>query len=272
MNYYSRPCWLLRQTERLFYPRCCPFCRQVLGTLPRCPTCNAKLEVLLRKPTFRLNEAQHILFDLDGAAAPYRYSGLVRRGILRAKYQNAPWAAVELGTEMAHLLFGSEIVMRGSEPTPLPVDGYSHGYQFIIPVPSSNKQRGYNVPERMAQPIAQALGVPLRTDLLLRTRTGSKQQGLSLDERLSNVANAFQAVHPEKLENKRILLIDDVITTGATVSACTRALLLAGAESVYAMAFAAVESDSPTLPSQPSAEDNANPSIWEDFDDEFDAI
>lgn len=211
----------------------------------------------------RLSSRLHVLRDLDGAAAPYRYEGIVRRAVLRAKYGNAPWAAVELGVEMSRLLFGAEIQMRGAEPTPLPVEGYAQGYQMIFPVPASGSRRGYNVPERMAQPVAKTIGVPLRTDLLFRTHTDRKQEGLSLEERLSNVANVFYVTRPEEVENKRILLIDDVITTGATVSACTRALLLAGAESVYAMSFATAESAAP-LPDTLAA--SAEPP--NDFDEE----
>lgn len=57
---------------------------------------------------------------------------------------------MELGVEMARLLFGSEILMRGAEPTPQRVEGLSLGYDVIVPVPASSKKRGYNVPERMA--------------------------------------------------------------------------------------------------------------------------
>ena len=71
------------------------------------------------------------------------------------------WAAVELGVEMARLLFGSEIRMCGSEPLPEPVPGLDRGYDCILPVPASSKKRGYNVPERMAQPLARAVGVPV---------------------------------------------------------------------------------------------------------------
>ena len=108
-------------------------------------------------------------------------------------------------------------------------------------------------PTPLPNPIAAAIGVPLRTDLLRRVRTGRKQEGLTLEERLENVANVFQAVQPDQLENKRILLIDDVITTGATISACARALMQAGAESVYAMSFATAEPD-PAETSSPDGE------------------
>ncbi len=256
MNHNTRPLWLLRQARQLVYPRRCPFCGRVLGFLPVCEDCAPELESLRRTPSMRLSTSLHLLHDLDGAAAPYRYSGPVRRAVLTAKYRNAPWAAEELGVAMARLLFGSEVAMRGAEPTPGPVAGYDRGYQLILPVPPSSRRRGYNVPERMARPIAAAIGVPLRTDLLRRVRTGRKQEGLTLEERLENVANVFQAVHPDQLENKRILLIDDVITTGATISACARTLMLAGAESVYAMAFATAEPDPAAAP-EPTSNANA---------------
>lgn len=269
MDYYSRPRRFFRQIQHLVYPRHCPFCGAVLGGVTAfCPDCAKELEPLRRKPSMRLSRDLHILGELDGAAAPYLYSGSVRRAVLRAKYQQAPWAAVELGVEMAHLLFGADIRMQGAEPVPCLVEGYEQGYQMILPVPSSNKRRGYNVPERMAQPIAKAIGVPLRTDLLLRIRTSRKQEGLSFEERLSNVANVFRVSHPEEIENKRILLIDDVITTGATVSACARVLRLAGAESVYAMALATVESvAAPLSPTTPLYENSPEEDEEDDFSD-----
>ena len=117
---YAAPCWLLRQARQLLYPRRCPFCRRVLGFVPTCPECAERLEPLRRMP-MRLKESEHYLGTLSGAAAPYRYTGCVRSAVLRAKYQGEPWTAVELGVEMAQLLFGSEIRMCGSEPLPEPV-------------------------------------------------------------------------------------------------------------------------------------------------------
>ena len=121
---YAAPCWLLRQARQLLYPRRCPFCRRVLGFVPTCPECAERLEPLRRMP-MRLKESEHYLGTLSGAAAPYRYTGCVRSAVLRAKYQGEPWTAVELGVEMARLLFGSEILMRGAEPTPQRVEGLS---------------------------------------------------------------------------------------------------------------------------------------------------
>ena len=198
MLYYSGLSRTLRQLRWVLYPRRCPFCDRVLGNQPACPDCADGLAELRRAPSMRLRGSEHYLGRLDGAAAPYRYTGLVRRAVLRAKYQGAPWAAVELGVEMARLLFGSEIRMCGSEPLPEPVPGLDRGYDCILPVPASSKKRGYNVPERMAQPLARAVGVPVVTDALTRARSTRRQEGLSLDERLANVAGAFRVTDTDE--------------------------------------------------------------------------
>ncbi len=127
------------------------------------------------------------------------------------------------------------------EPLPEPVPGLDRGYDCIVPVPASGKKRGYNVPERMAQPAGPGGGRAGGPDALTRTRSTRRQEGLSLDERLANVAGAFRVARPEAVEGKRILLVDDVLTTGATASACAQALLDAGAQSVFAVALATVE-------------------------------
>lgn len=221
----------------LLYPRRCPFCRRVLGTLLICPDCEAPLRALRRAPSMRLHEGEHYLGGLSGAAAPYRYAGLVRRAVLGAKYRGEPWAADALGEELARQLLGAP----DSAPALLWAESMAQSYDCVIPVPASGWARGYNVPERMARPVARALGIPLEPKALGRTRKKRRQEGLSLDERLVNVAGVFGARQPARIDGQRVLLVDDVITTGATVSACTRALLDAGAQSVFAISLAAVE-------------------------------
>ena len=241
MDYYSVPRRILRGARQLVYPRRCPFCDQVLGSVPVCTDCAPELEELRRKPGMRLDASQHYLGGLTGAAAPYKYEGCVRRGILHAKYHAAPWAAVELGVRLAELAFGSEIRMVDAEPVPQKVAGASIGYSCIVPVPASGKARGYNVPQLMALPLAHALDIPLYAGALAPAREKQHQAGLPFEERLANVAGAFRAAEPDLVEGRKVLLVDDVITTGATASACAQALLDAGAESVFAIALATVE-------------------------------
>ena len=72
-GYYSCPARLARQMRQLLFPRRCPCCRRVLGTLPFCEVCTPRLEELRRGPVMRLDASRHYLGALDGAAAPYRY-------------------------------------------------------------------------------------------------------------------------------------------------------------------------------------------------------
>ena len=257
-GYYSRPARLGRQVRQLLLPRRCPYCREVLGTLLRCEVCMPRLEELRRSPTMRLARASHYLGRLEGAAAPYRYEGVVRDAILRAKYEGESWTAVELGVVLAELAFGSEVRMRGAEPVPQRVEGARLGYDCIVPVPASSRRRGYNVPERMAQPLAEALDLPLETKALGPARRKNRQAGLPFEQRLANVAGAFRVQDPDLIEGRRVLLVDDVITTGATAAACAQALLSTGAESVFAVAVATVEFPpiaQPTLPLQEDADE-----------------
>ena len=246
MEYYSTSRRELRAVRQLLYPRECPFCGRVLGSVPDCPDCAEELDALRRRPNLRLDPGQHYISNLAGAAAPYRYSGCVRQGILHTKYQGRPWRAVELGDRLVQLAFGGELKMQYGEFMPQPVPWAAIGYDLIVPVPSSGTRRGYNVPHLMALPLAQAMGIPLEPQALVRTRAKKHQAGLPLEERMANVAGAFRAAKPEQVEGRRILLVDDVITTGTTAAACAQALLHAGAESVFALAFATVEFE--TLP------------------------
>lgn len=259
MGYYSAPRRFLRGARQLLYPRRCPFCNRVLGSIPECPDCAEELDELRRKPGIRLDLSQHYLQGLTGGAAPFRYTGCVRTAILRAKYNAAPWAAVEMGVCMARLAFGSSIRMQGAEPVPQLVPGASVGYSCIIPVPASGRRRGYNVPYLMALPLERALGVPLYGGALERIRTKRHQAGLPFEERFANVAGAFRVKQPEQVEGKQILLVDDVVTTGATAAACTQALLAAGAESVFVLAMAVSEMDFP--PSDPAENEEELPEI-----------
>lgn len=204
MRYYSAPRRALRGVRQLLYPRRCPFCNAVLGSIRTCPDCAEEVDRLRRKPGIRLDASQHYLGGLSGAAAPFRYEGCVRRAILRAKYQAAPWTAVELGVVLAELAFGSEVRMRGAEPVPQRVEGARLGYDCIVPVPASSRRRGYNVPERMAQPLAEALDLPLETKALGPARRKNRQAGLPFEQRLANVAGAFRVQDPDLIEGRRV--------------------------------------------------------------------
>lgn len=245
-RYYSAGRVRLRQLRQLLYPRRCPFCRRVLGFAPACEECAERLERLEHKPSRRLDPADHYLGALDGAAAPFFYRDEVRGAILRAKYQGESWTAVQLGCWMARLLFGAEIRLKWGVELPQPEKALGFGYDLVVPVPSSRQGRGYNVPSLMALPVARALCLPMDEKALRCVGKARPQAGLSLDERLVNVAGAFKASDPDRVEGRRVLLLDDVITTGATAAACAHALMDAGAQSVFAVSLATAGQKEPT--------------------------
>ena len=116
---------------------------------------------------------------------------------------------------------------------------------MIVPVPMhSSRQwsRRYNQSVLLARGVARLAGKPMATGALVRIRATEQQVGLTADQRDKNVRGAFQVPAAEKIkvEGRRVLLVDDVYTTGATVKASTRALLRAGASAVDVLVFARV--------------------------------
>ena len=115
---------------------------------------------------------------------------------------------------------------------------------MIVPVPLHNlkrAERGYNQSDYIAKGIGPALKIPVKTNLLKRNRFTETQTALSLDERKENVKDAFSLKRKRRIPNKNILLIDDVITTGATTSECGRILLQNGAPKVFIASVAVAD-------------------------------
>ena len=156
----------------------------------------------------------------EGLRTPYRFAGLARRALLEAKFRGISAHLDRLGDAAA------EAVPRWwaiDAVTPIPLHG------------ARRRRRGFNQSELIANRVASRLGLPLRADLLRRTRSTGPQTALGRDRRASNVAGAFAAAGEPPAG---VLLVDDVSTTGATLAAAARALLDAGAERVYALAVA----------------------------------
>ncbi len=110
--------------------------------------------------------------------------------------------------------------------------------EAIVPVPSHPsrlRERGYNQAEWIAQPLARQLGIPLQPNLLARVKPRPEKLKLTRRERWEAVRGAFATTDTAKVDNLRVLLVDDVFTTGATLDACARALRRQGAAEVMAL-------------------------------------
>ncbi len=111
---------------------------------------------------------------------------------------------------------------------------------LIVPVPLGRKrlqERGYNQVGLVARPLAYELGLDYAPKALWKSRETRSQVGLTISQRRENVSQAYQA-DPSVVKRKSVLLMDDVATTGSTISACTDALLFAGAQEIYALTIA----------------------------------
>ena len=112
---------------------------------------------------------------------------------------------------------------------------------IVVPVPLHRdrlKERGFNQAALLARALAKALKLPSNLNLLVRTRERPQKQVLSIEERWEAVRGAFATRPGSQVDKLRVLLVDDVLTTGATLDACARALLDSGAKSVVAVTIA----------------------------------
>ncbi len=223
----------------LLFPRRCPFCERVIGYLAFCdePACVALCQAQKRSSK-KLDSAAYYLGDLAGAAAVYAHKSAPRRAVLHLKYSGKRGAGRTLGNIMAKELFGCTFFRKYGIVIPNKLQTLA-GYHYIIPVPPSDDTRGYNVPTLLADAFRHAFGVPVLPDALQRVRFTKRQASLSFEARFANVAGAFVARSDLDLVGKDVILVDDVITTGATVTACAQALYKAGAQSVFAVSFTA---------------------------------
>jgi ComF family protein len=162
-----------------------------------------------------------LIEPFDGAEALYAYGGPLAEAIKRFKYEarldTLPGLARLMGSALPHVAGDVDLVV----PVPL--------------FPARRRARGFNQSALLAQPLAKALGLPLRHRLLARVRDTPPQAQLDAAARARNVEAAFRA---RPLQGERVLLIDDVHTTGATLEAAQEALFEAGASAVIALCLA----------------------------------
>ncbi len=203
----------------LFFPTLCEACKSVLVKQERhiCTSCLYNLP----KTHFHLdhNNSMAKLFwgrvSIDAAAAMYYFeSGSKCRKILhQIKYRGKKELAMFLG-----IIYGRELFLCGRFT----------GIDMIIPVPlhpERLKKRGFNQSEWFGRGLARSLNKEVCSDVLVRCSGTETQTSKSRTERWDNVEKSFSLQNPEKIENKHLLLVDDVVTTGATLESCASALI-----------------------------------------------
>ena len=222
----------------LIYPLSCLICKAALSPLsdkPLCDICWNKIERNLppfcricgkhlpsenQNHAFACKDCQASSYFFKKARSVCVYDGVIKDCIHLFKYRSKLSLAKPLSklmVDFAHNFLDMENI------------------DLILPVPLANsklRQRQFNQAKLLAKSISCAFSKELKDKLLIKIKPGVAQVNLSRAERLKNVRGSFKVRHQLLLKNKNILLVDDVLTTGATINECARMLLEAGAKRV----------------------------------------
>lgn len=220
----------------IFFPRTCPVCGQVLGEKGRkiCTGCAQKLVYIKNprctkcgKPLHNFREEyckdckKHAHYFNQGRAV-WVYNKELRESIYRFKYDNK--------REYADFYIEEMVGKYGEWIKGL-------GVQAIVPVPlhrKKQKARGFNQAEVLACGLGKALNIPIETNLVCRQKNTIAQKELNSKERQKNLKNAFKIVQND-VQLRKILLVDDIYTTGSTMDAMAAVLKDSGVREVYAI-------------------------------------
>jgi ComF family protein len=230
----------------LIYPQSCPICQRplekgikevcekcwnTLASLPApfCPYCKSFLEhddPLSEHlcPSLNKSEDRKILAVRSLGTFDEYYQKLVHR----FKYDKK----IPLGRRLAQFL--GEMIAK---------DRYLSSYDQVIPVPlhrTRQRERGFNQSAILAEGISQEANLSLIKGILKRKRNTKDQTYLNAQQRSENVKGAFVVSQPEEVSDKKIILVDDVTTTGATLNECAEMLRKAGAKEIFAVTLAVV--------------------------------
>lgn len=208
----------LHSILNLFYPRVCAACGETL--LKDEETVCLKCRYLLPKTGYELNPdnplAQtfygRVKFHAVTACFFFAKTGKVQHLIHELKYKGNKEAGIFLGQQLGETIKDAPLFQ---------------GVDYLIPVPlhpKREKQRGYNQSLMIAKGINEVTGIPIGDKYLIRAVNTATQTKKSAEERYKNVKDIFEVRFPEELEGKYVLLIDDVLTTGATLESCAHQL------------------------------------------------
>ena len=220
-----------------FYPEVCQICGSTRATQlegyvcascwqavrfikpPFCDRCGLPFagEITM---TFECSNCREMELHFHSARAAVAASGVVLEVIHRYKYQRALWFEP----------FLADLLHRQAAPALK-----AEGWNLIVPVPLfplKRREREFNQAERLAKCLSRGTGVPTNARILQRIEHTRTQTLLTRSERAANVRRAFRVPRGTKLKGERVVLVDDVLTTGATTSACAKELKAAGAGDV----------------------------------------
>lgn len=203
----------------LFPPAC-----SVCGKLDQnwlCPKCEKRVERLEKSCVVEIENKKY-----EKLLYLFQYESLVRKLILRYKFLNKAYLNHFFANRIAQNQKNQELLKK---------------YDMIIPVPMHKKKmqkRGYNQTELVTNELEKRLGIPARKDILSKVVNTTTQSKLGGKARQSNIQHAFFIKNDIEVEDKKIILLDDIYTTGATSEECSRVLKAAGAREILVLVLA----------------------------------
>ncbi|MFQ5676875.1 MAG: ComF family protein [bacterium] len=206
------------------YPSFCIICSKRIESSPKfvCQECWTSIP--------RLRQPADLDFDdlhIDRFQTIWAFDDTVQKIIHEVKFFGKKSLGKRLGEELATVALADSRYARAD---------------LIVPVPlhrTKRRERGFNQSAVLSESVSRALNIPVVTTALKRIRYTRPQSKLTAVEREKNVRGAFQAGSSNELKKKTVILIDDVLTTGSTVRACSEVLKKAGVANVYALTVAA---------------------------------
>ena len=156
----------------------------------------------------------------------FQYKELIRKLIIQYKFNNKSYLYKTF----------CEFIVKNKKAF-----DFIKSYDIIIPVPMHNRKkalRGYNQSELIAKELAKTAKIKIFTDVLIKTKNNKVQSSLNKQDRKNNVKDVYKLVKKEKIYNKKVLIFDDIYTTGATIEACKKEILTANVKSVGILTLA----------------------------------
>lgn len=213
---------MFKSLKNLIFPgdHLCPFCKEARVRVPNraCRDCGEFIKIANEE--IRLKDTY-----MDQAYYSCSYNRLMRQTLHGFKFQGKSYLYKGLGEILIYTMEEMELKDK--------VDA-------IIYVPLHSRrmaERGYNQSELLGKYVGENFNLPLLDRHLLKSRYTVEQSKLKKSERASNLQDSFKTAHVEDFKDKDLLLIDDIITTGATMEECARVLKEAGARSIYGLAL-----------------------------------
>lgn len=236
---YARECsYYLRIVREIIFPRRCAICGTEIDNACLCPTCrkNFLLQKYLRyepREEFLAGQAPALAQDvLRGVLLLYKYDGLFKEVLHKIKFAAQDGLIPPLREEAEAALPAPKLRWLGQ-------------YDIITCIPASRErraQRGFDLPYEIFMPLLEQRGGEFQADLLERVRHTDPLFDLQPQERRSELAGCFALAGRARVAGKRILLCDDIYTTGSTLAEAAQVFLRAGALSVDGLALAAASS------------------------------